>query len=56
MTKKYISLGDFTKDNPLVNHSSREIPLWQKGKAPYGLTIPEELLYFGGMVLGMVKV
>ena len=56
MTKTYISLGDFTKANPLVNHSSREIPLWQKGKAPYGLTIPKELLYFGGMVLGMVKV
>ena len=56
MTKTYISLDDFTKANPLVNHSSREIPLWQKGKAPYGLTIPKELLYFGGMVLGMVKV
>jgi len=56
MTKTFISLGDFTKANPLVNHSSREIPLWQKGKAPYGLTIPKELLYFGGMVLGMVKV
>lgn len=56
MTKTYISLGDFTKNNPLVNHSSREIPLWQKGKAPYGLTIPKELLYFGDIVLGMVKV
>ena len=56
MTKTYISLADFSKANPLVNHSSREIPLWQKGKPPYGLTIPEELLYFGGIVLGMVKV
>ena len=56
MAKKYISLGDFTKDNPLVNHSSREIPLWQKGKGPYGLTIPKELLYFGDIVVGMVKV
>ena len=56
MSKPYISLADFSKANPLVNHSSREIPLWQKGKPPYGLTIPEELLYFGGIVLGMVKV
>ena len=56
MSKPYISLADFSKANPLVNHSSREIPLWQKGKPPYGLTIPEELLYFGDIVLGMVKV
>ena len=55
MSKPYISLADFSKANPLVNHSSREIPLWQKGKPPYGLTIPKEQLFFGGMVLGLVK-
>lgn len=55
MSKPYISLADFSKANPLVNHSSREIPLWQKGKPPYGLTIPKEQLFFGGLVLGMSK-
>ena len=55
MSKPYISLADFSKANPLVNHSSREIPLWQKGKPPYGLTIPKEQLFFGGMFLGLVK-
>lgn len=55
MSKPYISLADFSKANPLVNHSSREIPLWQKGKPPYGLTIPKEQLYFGGTVLGRSK-
>lgn len=55
MSKPYISLADFSKANPLVNHSSREIPLWQKGKPPYGLTIPKEQLFFGGMVLGLDK-
>ena len=55
MSKPYISLADFSKANPLVNHSSREIPLWQKGKPPYGLTIPKEQLYFGGLVLGLSK-
>ena len=56
MIKPFIPLEDYIRDNPLVNHSSREIPLWQKGKAPYGLTIPEEQLYCGGLVLGMTKI
>ena len=55
MSKTYISLTDFAKGNPLVNHSSREIPLWQKGKPPYGLTIPKEQLFFGGVVLELIK-
>ena len=55
MSKPYISLADFSKANPLVNHSSREIPLWQKGKPPYGLTIPKEQLFFGSVVFGLVK-
>lgn len=55
MVKAYVSLEDYSKENPLANHSSREIPLWQKGKPTYGLTIPKDDLYFGGMVLGMSK-
>ena len=55
MIKPYIPLDDYIKASPPVNHSSREIPLWQKGKPPYSLTVLKEQLYFGGTVLGRSK-
>lgn len=56
MTKPFVPLVDYLRDNPLTNHSSREIPLWVEGKPPYELTcINGKTITFGGLVLGLSK-
>jgi hypothetical protein len=56
MTKPFVPLVDYLRDNPLTNHSSREIPLWVEGKPPYELTsLKGNTLAFGGLVLGLSK-
>ena len=49
------TLGDWIKAEPPRLHSSRVIPLWVKGDPPYRITVAEDGLDFGSVLLGTPK-
>jgi hypothetical protein len=54
MSEDNMSLTEFSKENPIRNHSSRVIPLWVGGKPPFLVDISPRVLDYGTRVLGSV--